>query len=227
VPVPNSAPARPRWTSCAASTTTRASWSRSDKLRGFHNHPGFVEPLVESVAAAIERVPAARREACRLVFTAHSIPRAMAAHSPYEAQLRETADLVASALGRSRYALAYQSRSGPPGQPWLEPDIRDELQSVAKDGASDVVVAPIGFVSDHMEVVYDLDIAARSRARELGLTMVRAATVGTHPRFVRMIRELIVERTSEKPVRSCLGTSGPAPDVCPAECCRPPAQRPA
>jgi ferrochelatase len=199
-----------------------------DKLRGFHNHPGFVEPLVESIAAALERVPAARRDACRLVFTAHSIPRAMAASSPYEAQLRETAGLVASALGRSRYALAYQSRSGPPGQPWLEPDILDELQSVAAD-ATDVVVAPIGFVSDHMEVVYDLDLAAERRARELGLTMVRAATVGSHARFVRMIRELVVERVSETPVRAYLGTSGPAPDACAAECCRSPArgQRPA
>ena len=129
--------------------------------------------------------------------------------------------------GDPRYTLAYQSRSGPPGQPWLEPDILDVLRSVAADGARDVVVAPIGFVSDHMEVVYDLDLAARSRARDLGLTMVRAATVGTHPRFVRMIRELVVERMSETPVRLCLGTSGPAPDVCAAECCRPPAQRPA
>ncbi len=198
-----------------------------DKLRGFHNHPGFVEPLVASVTAALRRLPAARRESCRLVFTAHSIPRAMAASSPYEAQLRETAGLVASALGRSGYELAYQSRSGPPGQPWLEPDILELLRSIADEGAADVVLAPIGFVSDHMEVVYDLDLAAAQRARELGLRMVRAATVGTHPRFVRMIRELIVERMSETPARACLGASGPAPDVCPAECCRPPAPRPA
>jgi ferrochelatase len=117
-----------------------------DKLRGFHNHPGFVEPLVESVAAALGRVPETRRESCRLVFTAHSIPRALAASSPYQAQLRETAGLVASALGRSCHTLAYQSRSGPPGQPWLEPDLLEVLRTVAADGATDVVVAPIGFV---------------------------------------------------------------------------------
>jgi ferrochelatase len=198
-----------------------------DKLRGFHNHPGFVEPLVESVRAALGRVPEPRRGSCRLVFTAHSIPSAMAASSPYEAQLRETAGLVAAALGRSAHTFAYQSRSGPPGQPWLEPDILELLRTIAAEGVTDVVVAPIGFVSDHMEVIYDLDLAAGQRARELGLTMVRAATVGTHPRFVRMIRELLVERLSEAPERLCLGTSGPAPDACPADCCRPPAQRPA
>jgi protoporphyrin/coproporphyrin ferrochelatase len=190
-----------------------------DKLRGFHNHPGFVEPLVESVRTALGSVPEPRRESCRLVFTAHSIPCAMAAGSPYEAQLRETAGLVAAAVGRPGGVLAYQSRSGPPGQPWLEPDILQHLGALAAEGVRDVVVAPIGFVSDHMEVVYDLDFEARRRARELGLTMVRAATVGCHPRFVRMIRELVLERTSAAPVRASLGTSGPAPDVCAPGCC--------
>ena len=195
-----------------------------DKLRGFHNHPGFVEPLVERIAEALGRVPAPRRAGARLVFTAHSIPCAMAAGSPYEAQLRETAGLVASTLGRARYSLAYQSRSGPPAQPWLEPDILAELATLAAEGVQDVVVAPIGFVSDHMEVVYDLDLLARQRAADLGLTMVRAATVGSHPRFVRMIRELVVERTAAEPARAHLGTSGPAPDVCAVSCCPPPAR---
>ncbi len=200
-----------------------------DKLRGFHNHPGFVEALVGNVRAALERVPAPRREACPLVFTAHSIPRAMAEVSPYQAQLSESAGLVAAALGCPRPLLAFQSRSGPPAQPWLEPDILDTLRTVAREGATDVIVAPLGFVSDHMEVVYDLDVVARRTAAELGLTMVRAATVGTHPRFVRMIRELLVERSSGAAERPYLGASGPTPDVCAPGCCRPPlgAPRPA
>jgi ferrochelatase len=190
-----------------------------DKLRLFYNHPGFVEPLVDLVASAFERVPEARRAAARLVFTAHSIPRALAATSDYEAQLRETAGLVAFPLGRPQWSLVYQSRSGPPSQPWLDPDIVDHLRALAGSGVKDVVVAPIGFTSDHMEVLYDLDLDAKSRAIELGLNMVRAATVGTHPRFVRMARELVEERLSDAPVRLHLGTRGPAPDVCPPDCC--------
>ncbi len=194
------------------------------KLRGFHDHPGFVEPLVEGVAAALARVPEPRRAACQLVFTAHSLPRALAASSPYEEQLAETAGLVAAALGRRDYSIAYQSRSGPPAQPWLGPDVLDHLGTLASQGARDVVIAPIGFVSDHMEVVYDLDVQAQERARGLGLAMVRAATVGSHPRFVRMIGELVEERISGAGGRAHLG-SGPAPDVCPASCCPPPSRR--
>jgi ferrochelatase len=192
-----------------------------DKLRVFYNHPGFVEPLVELVDAAFERIPEARRADARLVFTAHSLPRSLASTSDYEAQLKETAGLVAFALQRPEWSLVYQSRSGPPSQPWLEPDIVDHLRALAAGGARDAVVAPIGFISDHMEVVYDLDLDAKSRAIEVGLNMVRAATVGTHPRFVRMIRELVEERLSDAPVRQALGTRGPAPDVCPPDCCPP------
>ncbi len=190
------------------------------KLRGFHNHPGYVEAAITCVDVALSRLPEARRPDARLVFTAHSLPRPMAAVSPYEAQLREAAELVASALGRASWSLAYQSRSGPPGQAWLEPDILDHLRALANEGARDVVVAPIGFVLDHMEVIYDLDLVARARAIDLGLTMVRATTVGRQPRFVRMIRELVLERLSGSPARPALGTSGPAPDACPPECCR-------
>ena len=192
-----------------------------DKLRLFYNHPGFVEPLVEHVAAAFDRVPTARRAAARLVFTAHSIPRSQAAACDYEAQLRETAALVAFPLYRGDWSLVYQSRSGPPSQPWLEPDIIDHLRALAAEGVQDVVVAPIGFTSDHMEVLYDLDLEAKSRAIELGLNMVRASTVGTHPRFVRMVRELLEERLSGAPLRLHLGARGPAPDVCPPGCCPP------
>jgi ferrochelatase len=175
--------------------------------------------LVELVAAALDRVPEPRRAAAPLVFTAHSIPRALAATCDYEAQLRETASLVAFPLGRREWSLVYQSRSGPPSQPWLAPDIVDHLRALAAGGVKDVVVAPIGFTSDHMEVLYDLDLEAKSRAMELGLNMVRAGTAGTHPRFVRMIRELVQERLSDAPERLHLGTRGPAPDACPPDCC--------
>jgi ferrochelatase len=194
---------------------------RIDKLRAFYNHPGFIEPLVEAVSAACERIPEPRRAAAKLVFTAHSIPKAMALTCDYEAQLRETASLVAFPLGRTEWSLVYQSRSGPPSQPWLEPDIGDHLRALAASGVRDVVLAPIGFTSDNMEVLYDLDLDARSRAVELGINMVRAATVGTHPRFVRMIRELVEERLSDAPLRLHLGPRGPAPDECPPECCLP------
>ncbi len=190
-----------------------------DKLRAFYNHPGFVEPLVDRASAALASLAEPRREGARLVFTAHSIPRAWAVRSDYQVQLRETARLVAADLGRSEWSLVYQSRSGPPSQPWLEPDIVDHLRAVAAEGVQDVVVAPIGFISDHMEVVYDLDLDAKSRAAELGLNMVRADTVGAHPRFVRMIRELVLERLAHDPKRLSRGSRGPAHDVCPADCC--------
>src|SRR3990172_830062 len=190
-----------------------------DKLRAFYNHPGFVEPEVELAAAALERIPPGRREAARLVFTAHSIPRAMAAECEYEEQLGETARLVAEGLGRRDWRLVYQSRSGPPGVPWLEPDIVDHLHALAAEGGRDVVVAPIGFLSAHIEVLYDLDFEAKGRAVALGLNLVRAATVGTHPRFVTMIRELVEERLGRTP-RLSTGRRGPAPDTCPEECCR-------
>jgi len=193
------------------------------KLRAFHNHPGFVEPLVAATAGALERLPEDRRASAALVFTAHSLPVAMAARSPYEAQLRETARLVADGLGRERFDLVYQSRSGPRDQRWLEPDVVDHLRSLAAAGVRDVVLSPIGFLCDHMEVIYDLDLDAKGRARELGLHVERAATVGAHPRFVRMIRELIEERLSDAPVRLFLGALGPAPDVCAPDCCPAPA----
>jgi ferrochelatase len=196
-----------------------------DKLRAFYNHPGYVEPLVEGVVAAFERVPAARRGDAALVFTAHSIPRAMAAGSPYETQLRETAGLVAASAGRPQWSLVYQSRSGPPGQPWLEPDVVDHLRALAAAGVKDVVVSPIGFVSDHMEVLYDLDLDAKSRAKDRGLNMVRAATAGAHPRFARMVRELVEERLTDAPVRLHLGSCGPAHDTCAADCCPAPSFR--
>lgn len=190
-----------------------------DKLRVFYNHPGFVEAMADRVRAAFEEVPAGRRASARLAFTAHSLPVAMAAGSAYVAQLEEACRLVAEAAGRPQWRLVYQSRSGPPPQPWLEPDVLDHLRELKSEGASEVVVAPIGFTCDHMEVRYDLDHEARGKARELGLKLVRAGTAAGHPRFVSMVRELVEERLGEASERRVLGTRGPAPDACPEDCC--------
>lgn len=193
-----------------------------DKLRVFYNHPGFIEPMAERVESALAEVPAKRRAAARIVYTAHSIPLAMARNCPYEKQLREACRLVSERVGRSDWQLVYQSRSGPPSQPWLQPDISDYLRQLAQNlPGGDVVVVPIGFVCEHMEIVYDLDVEARVVCEELGLNMVRSAVVGCHPRFVRMIRELIQERIDEDPRRLVLGTHGPWPDECPPDCCLP------
>jgi ferrochelatase len=194
-----------------------------DKLRAFYNHSGFVEPNVENLRAALERIPADRRNAAEVAFTAHSIPLAMAQGCAYERQLEETCRLVAEGAGvkRDRWRLVYQSRSGPASQPWLEPDICDYLAELKQRGLTDVVVAPVGFLSDHMEVVHDLDTEARRVSEQLGLNMVRAATVGTHPAFVRMIRDLIVERMMPGAERPAMGRYGPSHDVCPANCCCP------
>jgi protoporphyrin/coproporphyrin ferrochelatase len=192
-----------------------------DKLRAFFNHPGYLEPVIENTVAALAKITAEgnRRNAARLIFTAHSIPQAMAAGCKYELQLRDACGVVADAVGLAPWQLVYQSRSGPPSQPWLEPDVNDMLRRLAAEGARDVVVVPIGFISDHIEVLYDLDTEAQQTCDELGVNMVRAATVGTHPRFVRMIRELIVERMAGAADRSALGKLGASHDVCPEDCC--------
>ncbi len=197
-----------------------------DKTRVFYNHPGFVEPMAERLRAAIASFPADRRVEVEVVFTAHSIPTAMARGCAYEAQLRESSRLVADAAGVTRWRLAYQSRSGSPSVPWLEPDILAELDALHAAGRDDVAVVPIGFVSDHLEVLFDLDEEASQRAAALGMTMARAGTVGVHPRFVAMVRELIQERQAPAPQRAALGRRGPNHDVCPLNCCLPGASRP-
>jgi ferrochelatase len=192
-----------------------------DKLRPFFNHPGFIEANADGLRAALAQIPAQRRAAAHVAYTAHSIPAAMAAGCDYERQLLETCRLVAEAAGHERWRLVFQSRSGPPTQPWLEPDICDHLRALKEEGVSDVLVAPVGFISDHMEVLYDLDTEALQVAAGLGLNLVRAATAGTHPAFVSMIRELIVERLDAAAPRRALGPSPPRPDLCPADCCLP------
>ena len=190
-----------------------------DKLRVFHNHPLFVEANIEQVRAALNRIPAERRSSARIAYTAHSIPLSMADSCNYERQLREVGTLVSSALGRAADPLVFQSRSGPASQPWLEPDILDHLKTIHADGATDVVIAPIGFVSDHMEVLYDLDTQAANLCKELGLNLQRAATAGTHPKFVQMVRELVAERMGESSERRAMGIFPANPDFCLADCC--------
>lgn len=191
-----------------------------DKLRVFFNHPGFIEPVIARTRDALSQIHLDRRENAPLIFTAHSIPQAMADGCQYEAQLHEACRLVSEGVGRSRWQLAYQSRSGPPHQPWLEPDVGTLLRQLHDEAPlHDTVVVPIGFISDHLEVLYDLDTELKSLCDTLGINLVRAATVDTHPRFIRMIRELIEERLSGSPSRLALGTLGPKEDACPADCC--------
>jgi ferrochelatase len=197
------------------------------KLRAFYNHPGFIEPNVENVRAALDQIPEERRERAQIAFTAHSIPLSMAANCAYEAQLLETCRLVAKGASHAPWRLVFQSRSGPPTQSWLEPDICDYLRELKEAGTEDVVIAPVGFISDHMEVIYDLDTEARALCERIGLNMIRASTVGLHPLFVKMIRELILERTVPDYPRRFAGTRGPSHDVCPADCCLMRAGRPA
>jgi ferrochelatase len=192
---------------------------RVEKLRAFYNHPGFIEANVANVRAALEQIPEASRTQTQIAFTAHSIPESMAKNCDYEAQLRETCRLISDKLLVKDWRLVFQSRSGSPAQPWLGPDVCDYLRELQAGGATDVVVAPIGFVSDHMEIVYDLDTEAKALCQELGLNMIRAATAGTHPAFIEMIRELIMERIDPETPRRSLGVNGPRGEVCPPGCC--------
>ena len=171
------------------------------KMRPFYAHPAFVEAMTDRVRAAVDELPGAR-----LVFTAHSIPVSMAQSSPYTEELEAASRRVADAVGVRDWKLVYQSRSGPPAQPWLGPDICHYLREIH----TDTVIAPIGFLSDHMEVKYDLDTAARAVCDQLGVRMVRARTVGTHPAIIRMIAELIEQE----------------PEPCAATCCPAPQPRP-
>jgi ferrochelatase len=187
-----------------------------EKLRAFYNHPGFIEANVDRIIRTGFKLLEA---GAHLVFTAHSIPESMAAKCDYAVQLEETAGLIAGELRHENWKVVYQSRSGPSSQPWLGPDICDYVKELKSNGVTDIVVAPIGFVSDHMEIVYDLDVVFRQVVDELGgVNMVRAATAGTHPSFVKMIRELILERVDNAPARF-LGSRGVAHSVCPADCC--------
>ncbi len=195
------------------------------KMRCFFNHPNFIQAMQQRVEDALGQIPAPRRAQARVVYTAHSIPQSMAQTSRYVEQLQEASRMVSARLGRSDDPLVFQSRSGPPGQPWLEPDILDYLRRLhAAAGACDVVIVPIGFFSDHMEVIYDLDTQARDLCRQLGINMVRAVTAGTHPLIITMIRDLMLERMEEGREKATVGQFGALPDFCPEDCCLPPAR---
>jgi ferrochelatase len=188
---------------------------RVEKLRAFYNHPLFIEANVRQIQSAFAQIDVNQRTRAHLVFTAHSIPESMAAACDYAVQLNETSRLIAEELGVENWQLVYQSRSGSPHQPWLGPDVCDYLKQLRTGEVSDVVVAPIG-----LEVIYDLDIEAKQLAQQIGLRMVRARTAGTHPAFVRMIRELILEKTNNEPARSS-GSNGARQSACAMDCCLP------
>ncbi|MDT0378370.1 ferrochelatase [Streptomyces sp. DSM 42041] len=206
---------------------------RVDKLRHYFNHPGFLDPVTDGVLAALGRLPEAVRDGAHLAFCTHSIPTASAETSgpdggAYVAQHLDAARVIAAAVREATgvdrpWRLVYQSRSGSPQVPWLEPDVCDHLEDLHGSGAPAVVMIPVGFVSDHMEVLYDLDTEAMAKAEELGLPAARSATVGDDPRFAAAVRELVRERAAtergERPRRCALGTLGPSHDVCPAGCC--------
>ncbi|MFE7130638.1 ferrochelatase [Streptomyces sp. NPDC057638] len=219
---------------------------RVDKLRHYFNHPGFVRPMVDGVLASLAELPAEVRPGAHLAFTTHSIPTAAAdtsgpveEHGDGGAYVREHLDvarLIAEAVRAETgvehpWRLVYQSRSGAPHIPWLEPDIVDHLEELSGAGAAAAVMVPIGFVSDHMEVLYDLDTEALAKAAELGLPVRRSATVGADPRFAAAVRELLLERAAsergERPERCALGALGPSHDLCPVGCCPARAPRPA
>jgi ferrochelatase len=209
---------------------------RIDKIRRYFNHPGFIEPFAAGTRAALEQLPPQARDPAPLVFTAHSVPLVMAdASGPpadwglagsggrYVAELTEACRLIADRVpGPDRpWQLVYQSRSGPPSQPWLEPDVVDHLGDLAKQGAPGAVIIPVGFVSDHMEVQHDLDTEAAEAARELGLPLARAATPWYHPQFRELVVDLVRERLEDRPyaARAALGPLGPSTDECPVGCC--------
>jgi protoporphyrin/coproporphyrin ferrochelatase len=230
----------------AALEAEGADLPRVDKLRHYFNHPGFVRPMAEGVVAALADLPEDVRTGAHIAFTTHSIPDAAAdssgpqdAHGDggaYVAQHLAVAELVADAVRDATGAdhpwqLVYQSRSGAPHVPWLEPDICDHLEALHGRGVPAVVMAPIGFVSDHMEVLYDLDTEAKEKAGELGLPVRRSPTVGADPRFAAAVRELVLERAAaergEDTTRCALGALGASHDLCPAGCCPARTPRPA
>jgi ferrochelatase len=219
---------------------------RVDKLRHYFNHPGFVRPMAEGVLASLGSLPEEVRSGAHLAFTTHSIPVAAADTSgpveghgeggAYVAQHLEVAGLIVDMVREETgiaypWQLVYQSRSGAPHIPWLEPDICDHLETLHGAGVPAVVMAPIGFVSDHMEVRYDLDTEAAAKAAELGLPVRRSATVGADPRFAAAVRDLLLERAATEQGRTvercALGTLGAAHDLCPVGCCPARAPRPA
>ncbi|MEP7091126.1 MAG: ferrochelatase [Nocardioidaceae bacterium] len=206
---------------------------RLDKLRHYFNHPGFVEPMVDATLTALADLGDGVRRDAHILFVTHSIPTSMNDTSgpeggAYVAQHRSVGEEISERLRQEtghRYPaeLVFCSRSGPPQMPWLEPDVNDRIEELAEAGVGGVVVVPIGFVSDHMEVIFDLDTEARTTAEKVGVEFARAATAGLDPRFVAMVRDLLLERAAvergQEAARATVGAQAPSWDVCPAGCC--------
>lgn len=189
------------------------------KIRPYFNHPDFIDAIADNTQAAVDLIPPDRQGTTRILYTGHSIPQSMSDNCAYEQQLEEVARLINERTGFMPSQVVYQSRSGPPSEPWLFPDIKDYLRYLKESTrTTDVVVSPIGFISDHMEVVYDLDTEAKQLCEELGLNMIRAKTAGSNPRFLAMMRELILERIEDTPRRR-VGVISPWPDFCKPDCC--------
>jgi len=190
-----------------------------DKVRKGFNHPLFIAAQADLLRQALATLTEERRQGTRVLFTAHSIPKSMSDNSRYVVQLNEACRLVAEEVGQVTWELVYQSRSGPPQQPWLEPDICERIEQLADEHVRDVIIVPIGFISDHMEVLFDLDTEAKQTCENLGMGCIRVPSVGTHPHFVRMICDLLVERMQGRSERPAIGKLGPSHDVCPVDCC--------
>jgi ferrochelatase len=180
------------------------------RLPNFYNHPKFIQANVNNILVQLRNVPETEHSNVHLAFTAHSIPMSMAQTSPYLDQLNEACERVAGKVGAQNWKLVFQSRSGPPHMPWLEPDICDHLENLSKSGVEQVIVSPIGFVSDHMEVMYDLDVEAKQKAQELGLNMYRAASAGNDPLMIDMIVDMVKDALKSDVVLKC------APNCCPS-----------
>jgi ferrochelatase len=212
---------RQYWEDIAAAQTGAATRVRIEKLRAYYNHPLFVQACADRLGEALHRLESSAMPsspaAPHVIFAAHSIPLAMARGCAYESQLRETAALVAAEARVASWELAFQSRSGPPTQPWLEPDVLDRVASAGHAGRRQLVLAPIGFISDHMEVVYDLDVEAAEAAAAGGIALARAQTVGTHPAFVRMVSQLVAESVNRGP--EWTHPPGAVTMTCPSDCC--------
>ena len=216
-----------------AVATVGAGAPRLDRLRHYFNHPGFVEPMVDATLSALADLGDAARRDAHVLFVTHSVPESMNATAgpdggAYVAQHRSVADEVGERVRQEtghRYPteLVFCSRSGPPHVPWLEPDVNDRIEELAEHGVAGVVVVPIGFVSDHMEVIYDLDTEASATAEKVGVEFARASTAGLDPRFVAMVRDLVLERAAvergTEPRRLSVGSLGPSWDLCPVGCC--------
>ena len=210
----------------AAQSAVGSNAPRIEKIRKGFNHPDFIAAQTDCLQQALAKLPKAVTDETIVLFCAHSIPKLMADNSRYEEQLREAASLVCKAAKHGPWELVFQSRSGPPQQAWLEPDVCDRIKQLHTErGIQHIVVQPLGFISDHIEVMYDLDHEAADLCNEMHIQFIRASTVGVHPRFISMIVDLIEERLSTDTDRPFLGGYGPSHDLCPANCCLYPQSR--